>query len=157
MNIMNFHSSNYPHISALIPHSGTMILLETVIYRDAERIDCLMTISAQDPFADESGNVPAYIGLEYMSQGVAAHGSLDKKHEAERGKIGFFVGSRKVEMFVHEFYHQQKLLISANLVLKQEGFGVFDCAVRNLDDGELLMSGRLNFFQSETKNNITDL
>lgn len=157
MNFMDFNSTNYPHISALIPHSGKMILLEKVIYRDTERIDCLLTISAEDPFADEQGNVPAYIGLEYMSQAVAAHGSLDKVDEAERGKIGFFVGSRKVEMFVQEFYLQQELLISANLVLEQEGFGVFDCAVRNADEGELLMSGRLNFFQQENKDNIADL
>ena len=154
---MDFHSTNYPHISALIPHSGKMILLEKVIYRDAERIDCLMTISAEDPFADERGNVPAYIGLEYMSQGVAAHGSLNKDNEAERGKIGFFVGSRKVEMFVQEFCPQQELLISANLVLEQEGFGVFDCVVRNAGDGEILMSGRLNFFQPENNDKIMDL
>ena len=154
---MDFHCSNYPHISALIPHSGTMNLLEKVVYRDAERIDCLMTISAQDPFADENGSVPGYIGMEYMSQGVAAHGSLDKVDEAERVKIGFFVGSRRVEIFVQEFYHQQELLISANLVLEQEGFGVFDCTVRNAEDGEMLMSGRLNFFKPENKKNITDL
>lgn len=157
MKFMDFNRTNYPHISALIPHSGKMILLEKVVYRDAERIDCLLTISAQDPFADEEGNVPAYIGLEYMSQGVAAHGSLDKVDEAERGKIGFFVGSRKVEIFVQEFYLQQELLISANLVREQEGFGVFDCTVRNADDGEMLMSGRLNFFQPENKKNITEL
>jgi predicted hotdog family 3-hydroxylacyl-ACP dehydratase len=42
-------------------------------------------------------------------------------------------------------------------VLEQEGFGVFDCAVRNADEGELLMSGRLNFFQPGNKNNVMDL
>ncbi len=147
---MDFHSTNYPHISTLIPHSGKMILLEKVIYRDAERIDCLMTISVQDPFTNEYGNVPAYVGIEYMSQGVAAHSSLNKTDKTERGKIGFLLGSRKVELFVQEFFQKQELLISANLVLEQDGFGVFDCDIRNADDGELLVRGRLKFYETKT-------
>ena len=147
---MDFHSTNYPHISTLIPHSGKMILLEKVIYRDAERIDCLMTISVQDPFTNEYGNVPAYVGIEYMSQGVAAHSSLNKTDKTERGKIGVLLGSRKVELFVQEFFQKQELLISANLVLKRDGFGVFDCNIRNADDGELLVRGRLKFYETKT-------
>ena len=150
MNFMDFHSTNYPHISTLIPHSGKMILLEKVIYRDAERIDCLMTISVQDPFTNEYGNVPAYVGIEYMSQGVAAHSSLNKTDKTERGKIGVLLGSRKVELFVQEFFQKQELLISANLVLERDRFGVFDCDIRNADDGELLVRGRLKFYETKT-------
>ena len=127
-----------------------MILLEKVIYRDAERIDCLMTISVQDPFTNEYGNVPAYVGIEYMSQGVAAHSSLNKTDKTERGKIGVLLGSRKVELFVQEFFQKQELLISANLVLERDGFGVFDCDIRNADDGELLVRGRLKFYETKT-------
>ena len=142
--------SNYPPISGLVPHTRTMSLLERVIYRDANRIDCLMTISVQDPFTNEYGNVPAYVGIEYMSQGVAAHSSLNKTDKTERGKIGVLLGSRKVELFVQEFFQKQELLISANLVLERDGFGVFDCDIRNADDGELLVRGRLKFYETKT-------
>jgi predicted hotdog family 3-hydroxylacyl-ACP dehydratase len=142
--------SNYPPISGLVPHTRNMALLERVIYRDANRIDCLMTISVQDPFTNEYGNVPAYVGIEYMSQGVAAHSSLNKTDKTERGKIGVLLGSRKVELFVQEFFQKQELLISANLVLKRDGFGVFDCDIRNADDGELLVRGCLKFYEPKT-------
>ena len=134
-----------------------MILLEKVIYRDAERIDCLMTISVQDPFTNEYGNVPAYVGIEYMSQGVAAHSSLNKTDKTERGKIGVLLGSRKVELFVQEFFQKQELLISANLVLERDGFGVFDCDIRNADDGELLVRGRLKFYEIKNKDDMDAL
>ena len=142
--------SNYPPISGLVPHTRTMALLERVIYRDANRIDCLMTISVQDPFINEYGNVPAYVGIEYMSQGVAAHSSLNKTDKTERGKIGVLLGSRKVELFVQEFFQKQELLISANLMQERDGFGVFDCDIRNADDGELLVRGRLKFYETKT-------
>ena len=151
---MSSTNSNYPPISELIPHSSNMALLEKVIYRDANRIDCLMTISAQDPFTNEYGNVPAYVGIEYMSQGVAAHSSLHKTDKTERGKIGVLLGSRKVELFVQEFFQKQELLISANLVLERDGFGVFDCDIRNTDDGVLLVRGRLKFYEPKTIDDI---
>jgi len=99
--------SNYPPISGLVPHTRTMALLERVIYRDANRIDCLMTISAQDPFINEYGNVPAYVGIEYMSQGVAAHSSLNKTDKTERGKIGVLLGSRKVNCLFKNFFRNK--------------------------------------------------
>ena len=148
--------SNYPPISELIPHTRTMALLERVIYRDANRIDCLMTISVQDPFTNEYGNVPAYVGIEYMSQGVAAHSSLDKTDKTKRGKIGVLLGSRKVELFVQEFFQKQELLISANLMQERDGFGVFDCDIRNTDDGVLLVRGRLKFYEPKTIDDIDD-
>ena len=147
---MSSTKSNSPPISELIPHTRNMALLERVIYRDENRIDCLMTISVQDPFTNEYGNVPAYVGIEYMSQGVAAHSSLNKTDKTERGKIGVLLGSRKVELFVQEFFQKQELLISANLVLERDGFGVFDCDIRNADDGELLVRGCLKFYEPKT-------
>ena len=149
--------SYYPPISGLVPHTRTMALLERVIYRDANRIDCLMKISAQDPFINEYGNVPAYVGIEYMSQGVAAHSSLNKTDKTERGKIGVLLGSIKVELFVQEFFQKQELLISANFLMERDGFGVFDCDIRNVDDGELLVRGRLKFYETKTIDDLDAL
>ena len=142
--------SNYPPISELIPHARKMVLLERVVYHDANRIDCLMTISALDPFINENGNVKAYVGIEYMSQVVAAYSSLNKTDKSEIGKIGVLLGSRKVKFFVQEFFQNQELLISANFILEREGFGVFDSDIRNADDGELLVRGRLKFYEPKT-------
>ena len=76
--------------------------------------------------------------------------SLNKTDKTERGKIGVLLGSRKVELFVQEFFQKQELLISANLVLERDGFGVFDCDIRNANDGELLVRGRLKFYETKT-------
>jgi predicted hotdog family 3-hydroxylacyl-ACP dehydratase len=66
-----------PEIAKLVPHAGTMVLLDQVISHDQESIDCyaLVEPGAHHPLARD-GRLPATALAEYGAQAMAVHGGL---------------------------------------------------------------------------------
>jgi predicted hotdog family 3-hydroxylacyl-ACP dehydratase len=64
-------------IRALIPHGGTMCLLEQVTRWDAQAIECRSRshCSADNPLRHD-GRIGAICGVEYGLQAMAVHGAL---------------------------------------------------------------------------------
>jgi predicted hotdog family 3-hydroxylacyl-ACP dehydratase len=81
-------------IAALIPHSGTMCLLDRVIDCSSERIQCTAT-SHRDPGNPmrRNGALSAVCGVEYAAQAMALHGALGSGAE-NRSRQGFLVSLR---------------------------------------------------------------
>jgi predicted hotdog family 3-hydroxylacyl-ACP dehydratase len=67
----------YPDICSLIPHSGSMCLLDRVSYFDDSHIICHASSHRlpDNPLRHHS-QLSAQTGIEYAAQAVAAHGSL---------------------------------------------------------------------------------
>jgi predicted hotdog family 3-hydroxylacyl-ACP dehydratase len=68
-------------VAELVPHTGTMSLLTRIIDYGDDWLSAEIHITPESIFADERG-VPAWIGLEYMAQAIAAYGG---RQERERG------------------------------------------------------------------------
>jgi predicted hotdog family 3-hydroxylacyl-ACP dehydratase len=66
-------ASQFPLYSfeSVVPHTGTMVLLDQIEYWDETGLQASVTIRADAPFADVSG-VPAWVGIELMAQTIAA-------------------------------------------------------------------------------------
>ena len=66
-----------PDIHSLIPHAGSMCLLDCVAMFDATRIACHAS-SHRDPANPlrHNNQLSVQAGIEYAAQAVAAHGSL---------------------------------------------------------------------------------
>lgn len=64
-------------LAALIPHAGTMCLLDAVLSWDQHRIRCIAR-SHRDPDNPlrHAGRLAALCGVEYASQAMAVHGGL---------------------------------------------------------------------------------
>ena len=64
-------------IAELIPHAGSMCLLEHVMHWDAVSIRCMATShrDPQNPLA-VGGQLSAACGVEYAAQAMALHGAL---------------------------------------------------------------------------------
>ena len=63
----------YPPIEQLVPHKPPMILIDRMIETTDTACTCEVTITPQTLFIESAG-VPAFVGLEYMAQAVAAYG-----------------------------------------------------------------------------------
>ena len=64
-------------IAALIPHAGTMCLLNGVLSWDRSRIRCIArSHRAPDNPLRHAGRLAALCGVEYASQAMAVHGGL---------------------------------------------------------------------------------
>lgn len=135
-----------PPVADLIPHDGHMVLLSEVLEHSEEETVCSLEIGP-GPFMDPSGRVGAWIGIELMSQCVAAHGGLLAYAVGEAPKIGLLLGSRRVRLLRGHYEAGEKMIARAVPVWgKEEGLVAFDCTLTCATTGDLYAEGRLNCF-----------
>ena len=86
-------------IAALIPHSGSMCLLERVSAWDAARIRCTATSHADagNPLRSRSGLL-AGAAIEYAAQAAAGHGALRAQAAGGSAAPGFLASARGVQL-----------------------------------------------------------
>lgn len=65
-------------IASLIPHAGTMCLLDKVVAWDARAIRCLTTRhrGSDNPLRRPDGSIGAICAIEFAAQAMALHGRL---------------------------------------------------------------------------------
>jgi predicted hotdog family 3-hydroxylacyl-ACP dehydratase len=83
-------------IAAMIPHAGSMCLLDGVLSWDAGRIRCLSRThrDLDNPLrVDEK--LPALCGIEYAAQAMAIHGVL-AGDVGNRPRLGYLASLREV-------------------------------------------------------------
>jgi predicted hotdog family 3-hydroxylacyl-ACP dehydratase len=122
-------TSRFPSIEELIPHRGTMLLLDRVTGFEGG-----LAVAEYSPreawYSDESGNMPAWIGIELMAQTVAVHVALAKRMEGLPSKMGVLLGTRSYQSSVTSFAAGGMLRIRAELVLRDPGgLGAYECVI----------------------------
>ena len=86
-------------IEALVPHRGTMCLLDRVTRWDEARIDCI-AINHRDPghpLRSRSGLL-ASAAIEYAAQAAAVHGGLIARAAGARARPGYLASARDVRL-----------------------------------------------------------
>ena len=135
-----------PHpMDAWVPHRGAMSLLDVVIHCDDERVVARVRVSAQGLFNGADG-VPAWVGIEYMAQTIAAWSGARARAGGGSPRIGYLLGSRRYEAAVPAFAVGAELTVHAQSELMADnGLGLFDCRIEQ--DGRVLATGRLSVFE----------
>jgi len=88
-------------IAALIPHQGTMCLLDRVLEWDKDRI-VLATAShrsTSNPLRLD-GRLRSIHLCEYGAQAMAVHGGLSAQADGRTAQPGFLVSLRDVQLFI---------------------------------------------------------
>ncbi len=128
-----------------VPHRGAMSLLDAVVQIEDQRIVARVTVPAGGLFGAADG-VPAWVGIEYMAQAVAAWSGARARQAGGSPRIGFLLGSRRYEAHVPVFAVGADLRVSAECELMAgNGLGMFDCRITQ--DGRLLACGRLSVYE----------
>ncbi|MFC7297328.1 3-hydroxylacyl-ACP dehydratase [Herminiimonas aquatilis] len=123
-----------PDIRTLVPHSGTMVLLDTLVAVGEESLCAEVVISPDTLFSDAHG-VGAWIGVEYMAQAVAAFAGYEALSRGEPVKVGFLLGSRRYECRHPQFAIGSKLHIHVHRALQGEnGLGAFSCHIDDANE-----------------------
>lgn len=139
------------HIDDVVPHAGTMSLLDRVIDFDDDSLKAEVTLGPQTLFADERG-VPAWVGIEYMAQAIAAYAGVQRRLKDLEVVVGFLVGSRRYESSHAYFPLGSALVIEVEREFQADnGLGVFACSIRGEGpDGEAISAtAALNVFQPD--------
>jgi predicted hotdog family 3-hydroxylacyl-ACP dehydratase len=133
-------------VAELVPHSGRMSLLSEIVDYGDDWLLAEVVISRDSTFADARG-VPAWIGLEYMAQAIAAYSGLEERLQGGKPKIGFLLGARRYECTEERFAIGQKLCVRVQPeMLGANGLNVFNCELQG--DG-VSASAVVNVFQPD--------
>lgn len=108
-------------IAALIPHAGSMCLLDGVLACDAQRIRCMAHShrAADNPLRTAVG-LPVLCGIEYAAQAMAVHGGMTSPPHA-KPRAGYLVGVRDVVCRVPRLDELgQELIVEAEKLMGDE-------------------------------------
>ncbi|MEE2678588.1 MAG: glycosyltransferase [Myxococcota bacterium] len=135
-----------PEIASLVPHAGPMCLLSHVVEHTAERTVCAVDPEGSELFRTSAGLVPAWVGLEYMAQGIAAHAGLIARLRGEAPRPGLFLGSRRTDIAVDAFRRDQRLEVTCRHLQGEGKLAWFACSIEDAADGKTLAQGRLSVY-----------
>ena len=134
-------------IHDLLPHSAPMVFLERIVSYDEHRLCATVPITADSVFAEAEG-VPAWVGLEYMGQAIAALAGIHARANNEPVRLGFLVSSRSYKPQVSHFAPGWELTITIEAVtLNTTGLRVFECSIYNADN--CLVTANLNVYMPD--------
>ncbi|MCP5040234.1 MAG: hypothetical protein GY944_04340 [bacterium] len=139
----------FPAVADLIPHDADMVLLSEVLEHGEAGTVCAIEVGS-GPLVGSDGRVGAWVGIEYMSQCVAAHGGLLAHAANERPRIGLLLGTRRIRLLQGYYRAGQKIIARAVPVWgRTVGLVAFDCTLECANSGELLAESRLKCFVGE--------
>jgi predicted hotdog family 3-hydroxylacyl-ACP dehydratase len=117
-------------IAELLPHGPGMIIIDRLTVYDARKSVASSKVRRTSKFFDGSG-VPAWAGIEYMAQTVAAHAGFEARLAGNPPQIGLLLGTRSYECRAAEFPLDAELAITVEPLFKEQGFGSFNCVVKH--------------------------
>jgi len=114
----------------VLPHRGTMLLLDSIERCSETGIEVSAVARRDAWYADDSGAMPAWIGIELMAQAIAAHVGLLAAHAGGRAKPGVLLGANRYVAHRTAFRTDTALRIVARELLRgDEGHGAYECAI----------------------------
>lgn len=140
-------SSLYPlpasreQIAALIPHQGSMCLLDEVSEATADAIVCVARsyTSPKNPLRRD-GRLSAVALCEYGAQAMAVHGGMTARATGRSPPSGWLVALRDVQLRVASVDADGVLEVEARRLAESEAVWQYEFAVARA--GQVLATGR---------------
>ena len=145
-----------PQPEALLPHRGSAVLLDRIVSVKRDRLIADAVVRPDMVPADAAGLVPAWAGIELMAQCVAAlAGTWDREAGRPVG-LGFLLGTRRYRSAVTGLRcgHTYRV-VATRSTSDEEGFGVFDCAIRD-GDAEIATAALTVFRPADASRHLED-
>jgi predicted hotdog family 3-hydroxylacyl-ACP dehydratase len=119
-------------VAELLPQGPEAIVIDALVEHSPTRSVAVAHIDERSTYSEESG-VPAWAGIEYMAQTIAAHAGFEARARGERPAIGFVLGTRAYATSVETFPNGSKLTVTVEPELVDGGYAAFKCAIA-IDD-----------------------
>lgn len=105
-----------PAPEALLPHRPPMRFVDSILYQDAEALDCIARIPGWCALVT-NGSAPAVTAIEAAAQAAAAWEALQRwrRHGEAAARVGYLVAVRDVGFFTDCIPADQSLLVSVHL------------------------------------------
>lgn len=122
--------------ASLLPHSGRMVLIDRITRYGDDFVEAGAQIKP-DHILLTGGMLPYTAFIELMAQAVGAYAGIQARKNARPVRLGFLLGTRKLEIFAQSVPVGTHLLATAHMSIQDAGgMGVFDCELRWTDAPE---------------------
>lgn len=133
-------------VRPFVPHDGAMCLLDTLLDYDADGATVEVTPRENDPFV-EDGAIPAWVGLEWMAQCVAAWAGVWAHIDGAPPPPGFLIANRRYHAHVDNFALGEPVRVQVTReFVADNGVRAFT-GILSTTAGQSLAEGRLSIFQ----------
>jgi len=117
------------NIEEVLPHRDSMRLIDRLLDWQPESIVVEVDVPHHGPFNHADG-VPAWVGVEYMAQAIAAWAGCKARQAGREPSIGFLLGTRRYTAHQPYFVAGSCLRVEAQCELMGEnGLGMFACRI----------------------------
>ena len=125
-------NNSFGSIETILPHRGTMLLLDGVSACTDETLTAYASVRADAWYVDADGAMPAWIGIELMAQAISAHVALLAMRAGGQARPGVLLGSRRYEAHIPAYARGARLRIEVKELLRgDEGHGAYECSIHH--------------------------
>ena len=130
-------------VAELIPHSGKMVWLDRIIECDDNSLSSELVVRDVGLLGNDK-TVPAWVGIEYMAQAIAAYAGVMAKRAGAPIKPGFLLGTRCYNSNIAEFKAGSTLTVRVEKIIQGDNLAAFECKISGVD---VEISANLNVYQ----------
>ena len=132
-------------LEQLIRHRAPMIFLDRVTGVGADWLSAEVSIkSSSHFFSATKGGVPAWTGIEYMAQAIAALAGVRAQEAGDEMPLGLLLGCRHFSADQPAFAEGEQLNIRVTeLAGSDQEFGSYDCEIQGEN---VAAAGRLTVY-----------
>ena len=112
----------------LLPHGPESTLLDRLVAYDERKSVAVVDIGPHSAFFDGEA-VPAWVGIEFMAQAVAAHAGFEARLRGEPPAVGFLLGTRSYENRIAAFPAGSRLTVTVEPLWIEAGVAAFRCTI----------------------------
>jgi predicted hotdog family 3-hydroxylacyl-ACP dehydratase len=124
-----------------------MRLIDRIVAIDGDTAIAEADVAVDGLFATD-GRVPAWVGIEFMAQTVAAWSGARSQRDGGAPKLGLLLGSRRYAVHCESFACGTTLRIETHCeLIGANGLGLFDCRI--LLGDEALATATISVYEPE--------
>lgn len=147
MTIEMIKQKSYLPIEHYVPHRATMLLLDALLEASAEHAVASVRVPRDGMFNQLQG-VPTWVTVEYMAQTVAAWAGWCALERGDAVKVGFLLGTRKLQVTQPFVPAGAQLSVRVQCeLLAGNGLGMFDSCV--MLGEQVIAQAKISVFEPE--------
>lgn len=143
---MQQHIQTPQSVLSYIMHRPPMVLLDDLVDYADDEVWASLTIRSDLMFCEQQG-LPTWAGIEIMAQTVSLYAGVQGYLQGQPPKIGYLLGTRKLQLPISHFALGSQLKIHAKKQYIHENLGVFDCAIYLQNQSDIEIKATLSVYE----------